>query len=405
MLTKAKIIFLGTVSIFFLVGCSGVPTKRLAEVIEARSAVSSVGAEPNNIVLMLPLEGKLADSSKAIRNGFLAAYYHDRKENPGVKIRIVDTSEESIQELYKNIVSDGAEVIVGPLTKREVEGVLNISSLPVPTIALNTLNNYNYDFASNLYQFGLSPQDEVAQIVTKMINDKHDRAAVIIPEGSWGDKIHQRFKDKYEENGGEVVDILRYNNSTSLTEQFCPFLAEDATKLCVRRVHKDKKQDPDEEEPTRRQDINTIFLVANAPIARQIVPLVKFYYAGDLPLYSISTIYSGTSVPNLDQDINGIIFCDAPWVLQNPDSFSSDLRAIHGQIVSLWKDSLVNYPRLYALGIDAYNLASRLNRFLNSPQYGWDAATGKLYLDRYNHIYRELDWARMRNGVPVLLPN
>ena len=83
--------------------------------------------------------------------------------------------------------------------------------------------------------------------------------------------------------------------------------------------------------------------------------------------------------------------------------FAANLPPVYKQINKLWPNSFANYPRLYALGVDAYNLASKLNAFLNSAQYKL-GASGQLYLDRFNHIYRQLEWAKMQNGKPVILP-
>jgi len=401
-LTKIKIFLLGSFVILFLVGCSG---GKFNKVMEARKEVSSAEAEPNNIVIMLPLHGKYAASGKAVRNGFLSAYYQDRKERSNIKVNVIDTSQGDLTELYQQAVQNGAEVIVGPLTKQDVEKLINIEPLPVPTIALNTLDDYTRNFASNLYQFGLLPQDEASQVAEKMVYDQHNLAAIIVPDDPWGEKIASIFQARYDRSGGNAVAILRYNNSTSLSSQFCHFLAEDPEELCGPRKRKDKTKDQEDvEEKTRRQDIDSIFLVANADAARQIVPLLKFYYAGDLPTYSISSIYSGSSTPMVDRDIDGIYFCDMPWILKDSKFWSSDLPVIQNQVKKLWPNSFASYPRLYALGIDAYNLSSKLNTFLNMPyQQGIDGATGKLYLDNYNHIYRELDWAQVKNGIPQML--
>ena len=404
MLTKNKIILLGLTAILFLTGCGGNvwQNAKKAEVVTSRGEVLSSQAASNNIVLMLPLKGGFAANSQAIRNGFLAAYYNSRKQRPGITIKVIDTTDGDIQTLYQQAVADGAEVVVGPLTKKEVEGVQSINPLPVPTIALNTLDDYTHNFAPNLYQFGLLPQDEAAQVAVKMIQERHDHAAIIVPANSWGNKIAAAFKNKYESEGGQIIATLNYRSARNLSEQICPFLAQDPAKLCVPQKRKDKKQ-PASSETMRRQDINSIFLVATVAEARQIMPLLKFYYAGDLPIYSTSAVYTGTSNPGLDQDIDGIYFCDMPWVLKDPSSFNEDLQAIHKKITTLWSDSLVGYNRFYALGIDAYNLALGLNGFLSAPQSGIDGASGILYLDDFNHIYRELQWAKMRNGLAVVL--
>ncbi len=406
MITKIKNILLASISILLLVGCGSLQQiGKKAEVIEARTQVSSVQAEPHSIVLMLPLKGPgtLAASSQAIRNGFLAAYYHYRQERPGINIKVVDTTGGDVLALYQQAVAEGVEVVVGPLTKKEVETIAHINPLPIPTIALNTLDDYTSSFGPNLYQFGLLPQDEAMQIAIRMMNEQHDKVAIIAPDNAWGNKIVAAFKDKYEESGGQIVAVLNYRSSLNLAEQVCPFLAHDAAKLCVPKKDKDKKGKISDE-PMRRQDINSIFLVANANMARQVVPLLKFYYAGDLPIFSTSAIYTGTVSQDLDRDLDGVYFCDVPWVIQDLNTFNADAQAIHKQIITLWADSYTHHSRLYALGVDAYNLAAKLNGFLNSPQSGIEGASGRLYLNEFNHIYRDLQWAQIRDGLPVVLP-
>lgn len=414
-LMKIKLVFL-LFATLYIVGCGGPrgirPYERLPEPMAEWEDIQPAYSQPEtkkNIVLMLPLKGRFASTSKAIRNGFLAAYYHARKKYPDINIKVIDTTNNDLGILYQQAVANGAGVIVGPLTKKELHGVMNFESLPVPVIALNTLDNYPNNTRSNLYQFGLLPQDEAVQVADKMMLEQYNQAAVIFPGNAWGEKIADAFKDRYERTGGQVVAFLSYNPASNMSEQICYFLAQDPNELCVPKKKKSKRKGkkigeedkPDSSETMRRQDINTIFLVANAKNARQIVPLLKFYYAGDLPVYATSSIYTGVKAPGLDRDLDGMNFCDMPWVLQDPRFLNHDLQSIRKQIMTLWRDSFTNYSKLYALGIDAYTLATGLDRFLNSSG-GLDGASGKLYLDNFNHIYRKLKLARMRNGIPVV---
>lgn len=400
-----KIIFLVIITTILLVGCGRNlwREQKKSQVMAARSeAVASTKTEITNVVLMLPLKGELASNSQAIRNGFLAAYHQARKNHPEINIKVIDTADSDLYALYHQVVEGGADIVVGPLTKKEVEIIKNINQLPVPTIALNTLDDYSNNFAPNLYQFGLLPQDEATQVAKKMVEERHDMAAIIVPATAWGDKIATTFRDKYVADGGKVIAVLHYDARANLADQVCRLLAQDANKLCVPQKRRERGQYVSSA-TARRQDINTIFLVAMPNEARQIVPLLKFYYAGDLPIYSISAIFSGRSNPNLDQDIDGVYFCDMPWVLHDPNFLNDDLQAAYRKSMALWADSFAANIKLYALGVDAYNLAVRLNEFLNSPYSGIAGASGTLYLDNFNHVYRELQWAQVRDGIVTVL--
>lgn len=393
MLVRAKIILLMCFISLFVTGChtTNFDTWWPRTI---QKAAPTVPALLSNIAIMLPLEGKgeLAITSQAILNGILSAYYSSHQQS-SIHLQIIDTSSGDLNALYREAIANGANIIIGPLTKPEVESIANMNQLSVPTIALNTLDHYQYRVVNNLYQFGLSPQDEVMQAAERMIQNQLRNVAVVVPENTWGNKIGVAFDNYYRSYGGNVVATLKYGVGPNLAEQVCNFLAHDATKLCGVQKRKNKKP-KNPHEIMRRQDIDSIFVVAATPAqARQIVPLLKFYYASDLPIYSISTVYDGAQKPDLDQDINDVYFCDMPWVIESPTMLNPELQAIYKQII------VTTYTKFYALGIDAYNLAVRLNTLLEAPQVGVQGASGVLYLDKYNHIYRALQWAQMKNGV------
>ena len=64
--------------------------------------------------------------------------------------------------------------------------------------------------------------------------------------------------------------------------------------------------------PRRRGDIDFIFLIANPREGRQIKPTLAFYFAGDIPVYALPSIYDGQDNQSANQDLNGIVFTDAP---------------------------------------------------------------------------------------------
>ena len=61
------------------------------------------------------------------------------------------------------------------------------------------------------------------------------------------------------------------------------------------------------------------------------------------------------------------------------------------------------YQRLYAMGVDSFNLLPHLERLKTSPWETLDGQTGNLYLDNINQVHRRLLWAQIRKGVPRVL--
>jgi outer membrane PBP1 activator LpoA protein len=358
---------------------------------------------PQKVTLLVPLHGPLAGSGQAIKNGFLTAYYYAVQHGQSdSSISIVDTSQGNIANLYKQAVENGAEFIVGPLTKQNVQKLIDWKSLSIPTLALNTVPDYTKFDIQNLYQFGLSSEDEATQMAVKAWHKHPGRAMIIAPNNSWGQNIAKILQDNWQNFGGTIAITLLYDNKGSLKKQISHTLNIDLSQNNAKNLQRILWRKY-KFIPRCRQDIDVIVLIAPPKDARQIRPLLQFYFAGNIPVYSTSIIYSGIVRPNLDRDLNGITFCVMPWLLESPTKLPKILPILRNQILTVWPNSYKRYNRLYALGIDSYYLMLNLNRLLRSPAKGIAGASGTFYIDNYRHIYRQLDWARMINGKPYLI--
>jgi len=136
-----------------------------------------------------------------------------------------------------------------------------------------------------------------------------------------------------------------------------------------------------------------IFLAATPRSARGIMPAFKFHHAGNLDVYSTSHVYTGKINRELDRDLNGIIFCDLPWILQNTSPLAKTFR-------KNWPQQ-ENYTRLFALGVDAYHLIYNLDYLADNDYAFYDGQTGNIQLDGSNRITRQLLWAKFKKGKAV----
>ena len=62
-----------------------------------------------------------------------------------------------------------------------------------------------------------------------------------------------------------------------------------------------------------------------------------------------------------------------------------------------------NYPRLYALGLDAYRIIPYLARLQANPFERFPGLTGSIAVNDNNRVKRELLWATFSNGYPEVL--
>src|SRR5690606_1832943 len=110
---------------------------------------------PEQIALLLPISSQQRTAAIAIRDGFVAAHLAARDENParaqGTTIRVYDTAILGGREAYVTAQLEGADFIVGPLLRPEVEDVIAQGNL-VPTLALNFAET-DTSTLSGFYQF------------------------------------------------------------------------------------------------------------------------------------------------------------------------------------------------------------------------------------------------------------
>ncbi|MFO7602232.1 MAG: penicillin-binding protein activator, partial [Gammaproteobacteria bacterium] len=197
--------------------------------------------------------------------------------------------------------------------------------------------------------------------------------------------------------GGEVVEMQTYDATRNDFSRPIKMLLDiDASEQRRRRIAALVGTDV-QYTTRRRQDIDFIFVAAFPRQARAIRPQLKFFYAGDVPVYTTSHAFTGNLNPERDRDMDGMMFGDMPWVLAQSTSHRGLYTQLEGQI-SAAGNSL---QRLYALGIDAYNIIGALNTLKAYPYERFDGETGSLSLDARQRVRRQLTWVRFRSGQPV----
>ena len=342
---------------------------------------ASLHDTPRQMALLLPLTGALAGPGGAVRDGFMAAHNARVLKEP-VTVRMYDTASGDVVALYQQALDDGADYIVGPLTKNDVAKIATIEH-PVPTVLLNDMETKE---SNNAYRFGLSPANEARHVATTAYKNGLNRALIIAPAGSWGDEIVNAFSTQWQSTGGEVVEKFSFDNNDDLSQSVRSFLH-----VSEREAHeKQFKQVKGEQKPVvakRRQDFDMIFLLAYPSKARQIMPLLKYYFAGDVPVYATSSVYSGSINKMNDRDLDGIIFCDIPWIFN------------HQLTNKNWPEQFNSYSRLYALGMDSYSISTQLNKMQLFPAMGVNDENGVLYLNQSQQVARALAWGKFRGGV------
>ncbi|MDR0280154.1 MAG: penicillin-binding protein activator [Paucimonas sp.] len=361
--------------------------------------LKSLTSQPlTKIALLLPQEGQLAGVARALRDGFMAAHFQAQQagQNPPA-IQVFDSSRlTSLDDFYRQAQAAGVQLVVGPLEKPLVKQLANYPQLPITTLALN-YSEAGQNNPPQLFQFGLAAEDEAREVSRRAYADGMRRAVALVPSGEWGDRVLAAFRQDWEAKGGTLLAAERVAAPVALAQQIADLFqlrqSEGRAKSLQSTVGGNVSA-----QPSRRQDIDFIFLASTPQQAQQIKPTLNFQYAGDVPVYATSNVYSASGDVNQYNDMTGIRFCETPWLLDS----SNGLRQ---QVVRQWPQAAGSLGRLYAMGVDAYSLAPRLGQLKTLPDNRIEGLSGSLSMNPAQRIERQLPWAEFAGGQVKRLPD
>jgi outer membrane PBP1 activator LpoA protein len=355
-------------------------------------ASSSVGA---HVAVLLPLTGRAAAQASQIRDGLLASWFSNTA-GTATPLRFYDTATTAVPEALRLANDSGAEMIIGPLLRDDVQAALDYSGGRPPLLALNFLTA-DKTSPNDFYQYALSPEDEARSVARRALADGRRRALALVPAGDWGQRVLTAFTEEMMAGGGTILASTSFNaGAQDHSSAITALLRINDSRARARRIEAIIGGSVNAQ-PRRRGDVDFIFVPSTAAVARQMRPQLKFYYAGDIPAYATSDAYEGPGAAN--QDADGLMFPDMPWVLTGGPAVSrarTALRAAYGENAG---------PRgkLFAFGYDAWTVAAALRGSAGAGLPTISGLTGELSLDANRRVRRELDWAQIRgSGARVL---
>ncbi|WP_426702143.1 penicillin-binding protein activator [Rhodanobacter sp. Col0626] len=332
---------------------------------------------PAQIALLLPSDGNYAAASTSIREGFFAAYLDAaRNHAPRPSVRVYDSTgtADGAIKAYQQAVSDGAKLVVGPLTRGEVAAVFGQPQLPVPLLALNHPDDRQLP-TGETSEFGLLPETEGAQAADRMVDRGLRRVYVMITGDDFAQRAASAFKAELAARGGELAGMTPLPAGTA---SYAGVLAG---------LHL-----PTTSSTTASADTG-IFISMRPAQARLLLPQLHIAQV-NLPVFATSHIYAGNDDAAANNDLNGVEFCDAPWLFDAQPGLPS-----HDDIAARLPAANGGGARLFAFGMDAWNLVPYLDWLRAHPGSYVPGASGQLTADQFGRVRRVLIWAQFQNGL------
>jgi len=203
-----------------LTGCAGVPgLSGVSEVFSGSPSAAApqqgaeIGTGAVKVALILPLSaggnaGTVAQSMKNAAEMALAEF-----SSPNVQLLVKDDAGTSggAQQAARQALSEGAEIIIGPLFAHSV-GVVGTAARQrgVPVIAFSTDASVA---ARGVYLLSFLPESDVDRIVDFAIANGKRSFIGLLSEGAYGNVVEAEFKQVVARKGGRIVALGRYGLS------------------------------------------------------------------------------------------------------------------------------------------------------------------------------------------------
>ena len=329
-----------------------------------------------HVALILSQDTRLAEAAHAIAAGVMLAQLEAGESALPVREYPSATDRDAFRRNYEAAIAQGATSVIGPLDRETLQSLSGFRS-SVPMIALNTLENDSGSHG-NMIQFGLPPEDEAEAVADRLLAQGSLRVLALTPSDSLGERSLRAFTARFNAGGGKLVDAIQYGNQPGSWGSQAKQLLQP-------------HPDPIDGSLRMREDADAVFLIARSRDAQQWVPLLRAQGGGNVPILATSHVYEGAPKPASDRDKDGLYFCDMPLIL------AYARRPGQEQPSRFEQAALTGQPRLFALGYDAYALATRFDELKHKGSLR--GQSGLLRLESSNRIQRVPSWALFRGGL------
>ncbi len=326
---------------------------------------------PRKLAVLLPLTGSLATAAGPVRDGLLAGYYGEQRRRPDLEFYDTQGTAYGAVAAYQRAVAEGADQVVGPLGRDEVDAVFAQTTATVPVLALNRAGTPPVNSAS----YALAPEDEGKAAADFLASRNALRVLVL----SSGDDNARRSIDalraRLEERGGGVAQLLAVVGDTP-PDLIGPMQAAIQAE----------------------GGVDAVFIALRGPQARLAAAQISAAGLAGRPRVATSQLLSGTGKPEEDAALDGIAFPSDAWSvsgmrgLPSAQSLASSLPTARGPAA-----------RLFAFGYDAWLLSAYLPHLATSTEASVSSASGVLSMGGDGHVLRVPAWSTFSSGHVVPL--
>ena len=364
-------------------------------------------AENRKIALFLPLSGKSKIFGETIRLGYQDAA---KASSPDLQqdINFYDTNSDSIENLIIRAKQQGAQLIVGPLLKQNVQTLLQ-SANDIPVLALNKIEDISLssDSATKICFFALSPEDEAKDAAQHIYNEKKKQPLLIIPHNNLGERVAKSFAQQWNiaHPTSSPVYVQYFDSAEELSKKMNSGVGIELEGVPLITADVDQNG---QVMPKKQVEFDAIYIYASHEELTLIKSMLEMKSsAGNNSKNTSSVKTSKKNIPALYASSRSNIANTTTDFRYDMDQLQlSDIHLIikHDEYYSQLPDYIKNdysLARLYAMGFDAWALSSQFDNLVPYKSKSIDGKTGKLSVANQCDISRKLSWIRYQDGSEI----
>ena len=183
------------------------------------------------IALILPLtaQGNAGLAAQSMKNAAEMALAEFKVSNVQLLVKDDGGSPQGAQSAAQQAISEGAEIIVGPLFAQSVSAAGQVArSRNIPVIAFSTDASVA---ARGVYLLSFLPETDVRRIVSYAASRGKRSFAALMPDNAYGTVVEAAFQQEVARHGGRVVVLEKYPHDANRTAEAVRRVAQAASQI------------------------------------------------------------------------------------------------------------------------------------------------------------------------------
>ena len=173
---------------------------------------TAIGAGQVKVALILPLSagGNAGIAALSMKNAAEMALAEFNSPNIQLLVKDDGGNPGTAQAAAQQAISEGAEIILGPLFAQSVSAVGQVArGSGIPVIAFSTDVSVA---ARGVYLLSFLPETDVIRVVNFAVANGRRSFAALLPDNAYGSVVEAAFQQAVAQRGGRVVALERYQS-------------------------------------------------------------------------------------------------------------------------------------------------------------------------------------------------